>query len=206
MQFLPWLGAQFARTVKHANRSSSSSYTQTAPLPETSTPVSLSADFFFFANLLQPLLSHMQDVDHASSCLSSKEEAASAGTAPAAASPASTAAEATAETASQPGRKKRKKKNEMAKEKQTLQQSHGSPVEWAVAAEGAALLVMLLAALHHTLCNQPRFNSFPGNVSVSISSTLSCQQPMTLIQSAFCGVCALMTVACAFCLHYGHSL
>ena len=141
MHFLAWLAAQFAHTVKHASRASSSPHQpsqQAAAASSASVP--LSADFFFFATLLQPLLNHMQDTAPSSSPPLHSGAAAASGTTAVGGIPATMTAQAVAAAeASHP--KKRKGQKAGKGSIQTMQESHGLPVEWAVAAQGAASLV-----------------------------------------------------------------
>lgn len=139
MHFLSWLATQFALTLKHPTRSSSSQQ-QPSQRAATAANVSapLSADFYFFATLLQPLLSHMQaEASHSSSFLLGNT--ASSMTDFAGTHSATGIAQAAAAAASQP--KKRKGQQAGKGRAQTMPESHGLTVEWAVAAEGAALLV-----------------------------------------------------------------
>ena len=141
MHFLAWLAAQFVHTVKHPSRASSS---QQQPSQQaaaaTCASVPLSADFFFFATLLQPLLSHMQAETPSASLLHSSMTSAITSTAVNEGSiPATATTQAAAAAASQP--KKRKGQKAGKGRMQAVQETHGRPVEWAVAAEGAASLV-----------------------------------------------------------------
>lgn len=132
MHFLAWLAAQLAHTLKHAGRASPSSQqqpSQQAAMTISGASVPLSADFYFFATLLQLLLDHMQTETPPSSITAS--DAATMGDTPAIL-PKQAAAAAAAAAATVPGPKGSFK---------GLQESHGLPVEWAVAAQGAALLV-----------------------------------------------------------------
>lgn len=157
MHFLSWLATQFAHTVKHPSRSSSpqqqpSQRAATASTVAVSAP--LSADFYFFATLLQPLLSHMQaDAPHCSSLLPSST--ASGMTNFAGTNSTTGIAQAAAAAAFQP---KQKKKGQQAGKgrAQTLPESHGLPVEWAVAAKGAALMVQ---ANHGKLAQESSLSS-----------------------------------------------
>lgn len=146
MHFLAWLAAQFAHTVKHPRHASSSQQQpsqQAAAASRASVP--LSADFFFFATLLQPLLSHMQAETPSSSLLHSSTTSASTSAAVNGSSiPTTGTTQASAAAASQP--KKRKGQKAGKGRMQTVQESHGRPVEWAVAAEGAASLVQPIRA------------------------------------------------------------
>ena len=134
MHFLAWLAAQFAHTVKHPSRASSS---QQQPSQQaaaaTCASVPLSADFFFFATLLQPLLSHMQAETPSSSLLHGSTTSVI------------TSAAVTESSIPATGTTPKKRKGQKAGKgkMQTMQESHGRPVEWAVAAEGAASLVQL---------------------------------------------------------------
>lgn len=141
MHFLSWLATQFAHTVKHPSRSCSSQQQPSQrAATATNVPAPLSADFYFFATMLQPILSHMQaDASHSASLLHSST--ASGMTGFAGTHSATGIAQAAAAAASQP--KKRKGQQPGKGRAQTMPESHGLPVEWAVAAKGAALLVHL---------------------------------------------------------------
>lgn len=154
MQFLSWLAAQFAHTVKLPSRSSSS---QQQPSQQAATAINvsvpLSADFYFFATLLQPLLSHMQaEASRSSSLLHSSTAPGMTGFA--GTNSATGIAQAAAAAVSQP--KKRKGQQAAKGRAQTMQESHGLAVAWAVAAEGAALLVQ---SRHGTLAQELSLSS-----------------------------------------------
>ena len=140
MHFLAWLAAQFAHTVKHPSRACSSHQQPSQQAASaTCASVHLSADFFFFATLLQPLLSHMQ-AETSSSLLHSSTTSAITSAGPSESSiPATGTTQAAAAAATQPKKKKGQKTGKGRT--QTVQESHGRSVEWAVAAGGAALLV-----------------------------------------------------------------
>lgn len=150
MHFLAWLAAEFAHTVKHASRTSPSLQQQLSQQAATSlgASVPLSADFYFFATLLQPLLQHMQTGTPSPFPPYSTTAAVVAinttvvGEGPAAL-PKQAAAVAASATKQRKGQKGRA---------QGVQESHGLPADWAVAAQGAASLVPVLLMYHSSLC------------------------------------------------------
>lgn len=136
MHFLAWLAAQFAQIVKHPSRASASPQQPSQQsAAATCACVPLSADFFFFATLLQPLLSHMQAETLSASLLHSSTTSVITS---AAVTESSIPATETTPAAAAAAQQKKRKGQKAGK---GMQESHGRPVEWAVAAAGAASLV-----------------------------------------------------------------
>lgn len=133
MQLMSWLASQFAHLVKPTRQASlgegSQVHQQQLQFSLTATAaVPLSADFYFFATLLQPLLSHLQHLDANSSSIGAGVDIQMEGTGVhLEASGSSTAAS-----------KSRKQGKGSKKE---VKKTDGVPVAWHIAAEGAALLV-----------------------------------------------------------------
>lgn len=146
MHFLSWLAAQFQHTVKLIGRSSASSLQHPFQAAATGASVPLSADFFFFATLLQPLLAHMQTAGQTSSSKLTSHAAGSMEDGTADSVPAAVTTVAAAGAASQAKRKKGQKAGK-AREQPLQEESHALPVEWAVPAQGSALLVQKLQSL-----------------------------------------------------------
>ena len=126
--------SQFACTVKQMRRTSNEDASSTHhpqqhhPNPPSAAPVPLSADFYFAAILLQPMLSHMQSLDaHASDNEVGRQVQGTALTGQAA--------------GAQKGMPKSRKGAKA--HKQAAKETKGEPLPWEVAAKGAALLVRL---------------------------------------------------------------
>lgn len=145
MHFLAWLAAQLAHKLKRTGRASPSSQQQPSQQAATTTSgasVPVSADFLFFATLLQLLLDHLQ-TDTPPSSITASDAATVKGTPailPKQAAAAGAAVAAAGAAAAATAVKQRKGPKGRF---QGLQESDGLPVEWAVAAQGAALLVKL---------------------------------------------------------------
>ena len=140
MHFLSWLAAQFSSTVKPISRSSASSQQQSSQTAAIGAYVPLSADFYFFATLLQPLLAHMQKPGQDSSSLPISHANGSMEDATAGSRPVAVTTVAAAGAASQPKRRRGQRLGKVIE--QPLQgESHVMPVEWAVTAQGAASMV-----------------------------------------------------------------
>ncbi len=135
MHFLSWLAANFAQAVKHSSRTSPTDTSHAHQQQQSSqqanvpfnAPVPLSADFYFFGTLLQPLLLHMQAVGASAGCAN-----------PALLTEAQQVAAPAASEKVVSNSKKQTRGN-----KQALKQAKVSPVVWHIAAEGTALLVQL---------------------------------------------------------------
>ena len=146
MHLISWVATQFAIIVKHTGRAAITDPAhQQQQLPQQAVASStnltpLSADFHFFATLLQPLLSHMQLLDasvppdvtwpgqHADDVNEDAPENAAGHAASQAALP---------------------KQGKGAKgRKQVPLQAKGVPLDWSTAAKGAALLVGLQSDPH----------------------------------------------------------
>ncbi|KAL0022263.1 hypothetical protein WJX77_011953 [Trebouxia sp. C0004] len=138
MHFMSWLASQFAHLVKSTCQASlgepsqvhqqelQSSLSATAAVP-------LSADFYFFATLLQPLLSHLQNLDAYKNSTGAGADLQMEGTG------LHTGAGGSHTAASKSGKQFKGNKKEVKK-------TNGVPVAWHIAAEGAALLMGAMQA------------------------------------------------------------
>ena len=142
MHFMSWLASQFAHLVKPTRQASVGEQSQIHQQQQQSSlsaiaAVPPSADFYFFATLLQPLLSHLQHLDaHSNSTgalvdLEMEETSAHAET-----GGSHTAAS--------------KSNKQVQGNKKEVKKTNGVPVAWHIAAEGAALLVWdkLISSVH----------------------------------------------------------
>ena len=134
MHLVSWLVSQFACTVKQIGQTSIEDASSTQhpqqhhPYLPSTAPVPLSADFYFAAILLQPLLAHMQGLDaHASD------------------NEVGSQVEATAVLVHTAGAQKVMPKSRKGAKpnKQAAKETKGEPLPWEVAAKGAAVLVWL---------------------------------------------------------------
>ncbi len=133
MHFMSWLASQFAHLVKPTRQASvgeqsqvhqqqlQSSLSATAAVP-------LSADFYFFATLLQPLLLHLQNLDADPNSTGAVVDLQMQET--------SVHAEAGGSHTAALKSRKQVKGN-----KKEVKKTNAVPVAWHIAAEGAALLV-----------------------------------------------------------------
>ena len=133
MHFISWLASQFAHLVKpirqasHGERSQVHQQQQQSSLSAIAA-VPLSADFYFFATLLQPLLSHLQSLDANPNSNGAGVHLQMEGTG------AHVEANGSHSAAS-------KSTKQMKGKKQEVKKTNGVPIAWHIAAEGAALLV-----------------------------------------------------------------
>lgn len=132
MHFMSWLASQFAHVVKPTSQASLREQSQVHQQQQQSslsgTAVPLSADFYFFATLLQPLLSHLQHLDAYANNNGAGVDLQMEGTG------VQMEAGASPIAASKSSRKVKGHKKEG-------KQTKGVPAAWHIAAEGAALLV-----------------------------------------------------------------
>ena len=133
MQFMSWLASQFAHLVKPTRQASLGEQNlvhqqQQQSFLSATAAVPLSADFYFFATLLQPLLSHLQNLDADSNSTGAVVDLQIEETgAHVEASGSHTAAS--------------KNRKQVKGNKKEVKKTNGVPVAWHIAAEGAALLV-----------------------------------------------------------------
>ncbi len=144
MHFMSWLASQFAHVVKPTSQASLGERSQVHQQQlqsslSASAAVPLSADFYFFATLLQPLLSHLQHLDAYANNNGVEDDLQMEGTG------VHVEAGGSHTAASQSRKQVKGNKKEVKK-------TNGVPVAWHIAAEGAGLLVWdntLIFCSHH---------------------------------------------------------
>jgi hypothetical protein len=192
MHFMSWLASQFAHVVKSTRQASLQETSQVHQQQQQSSlsataAVPLSADFYFFATLLQPLLSHLQHLDANLTSNGAGVDLQMEGT--------GVHMEA---GGSQTAASKRRKQVEGNKKE--VKKTNGVPVAWHIAAEGAALLVWdkakaLIFCSHHFKFGL--YSSSPGPSQDQMLAACHVAASMYLSVTTAEGVCpCLMSPQC----------
>lgn len=186
MQLMSWLAPQFAHLVKPTRQASLGEQSQKHQQQQQSSmsataAVPLSADFYFFATLLQPLLSHLQHLDAVSNGNGAGVEVQME----------ETGAHVEASGSHTAASKSRKQGKGNKKE---VKKTNGAPVAWHIAAEGAALLVWdntLIFYLHNFLFELYQATQDPHKIQ--------CWHPAMSLRQ-----CASVCDDCQSCLPLSH--
>ena len=136
---LSWLATRFAIIVKqHKTVMLTPPATSRTATPPQTASIPLSADFAFSAMLLQPLLLRMQQPAHTTAEPEFSKASSAAGT-------VDLAGSSTANAKPGPSRKRKGKDKVVVSQQQRILCINATPLQWAVAAKGAAMLVGAMA-------------------------------------------------------------